>query len=114
MTPLMISSAIVTQNACADSRRCTRECSRLSAMPLIVAVASSGMDRTGDQTGDLLGTGFGDRLFRHLAAAAQHQHPVGDREYVWHAMADQDDGDALVTQPADQIEHLGNLAHRDR
>ena len=36
------------------------------------------------------------------------------REDVGHAVADQHDGDALVAQVADEVQHLGHLAHRDR
>ena len=48
-----------------------------------------------------------------LLAAPHDDDAVGDGEDVGHAVADQDDGDALVAQQADQVEHLGHLAHRD-
>ena len=69
--------------------------------PVIRPVTSSGLD-------------LRDRLLGDLAAAAEHDDAVGDGEDVGHAVADQDDGDALVAQPADEVEDLGDLAHRDR
>ena len=69
--------------------------------PVIRPVTSSGLD-------------WRDRLVGDLAAAAHHHDAVADREDVRHAVADQDDRDALVAQAADQVEHLGDLAHRDR
>ena len=36
-----------------------------------------------------------------------------DREHVGQAVADQDDGDALAPQLADQVEHMLDLAHRE-
>ena len=38
----------------------------------------------------------GDRLVGDLGAAPHHHDPVADREHVGHAVADQDDRDALV------------------
>ena len=49
-----------------------------------------------------------------LRPRRMHDDAVGDREHVGHAVADQHDGDALVAQLADEVQHLGHLAHRDR
>src|SRR5262245_9648380 len=74
---------------------------------------SCGDDGAGDEPGHLLGAGRGHGLVGHLGPAAQHHDAIGHREHVGHAMADQDHGDALVAQPAHQVQHLGDLAHGD-
>ena len=60
------------------------------------------------------GRALRDRLVGHLLAAPQHDDAVGDGEHVGHAVADQHDRDAVVAQAADQVQHLGDLAHADR
>ena len=55
-----------------------------------------------------------DRLRRDHAPAPKHGDPVGDRKHVGHAVADQDDADAVIAQPPDQVQHLRHLAHGDR
>ena len=52
-------------------------------------------------------------LVGDLATAPHHDDPVGDREDVGHAVADENDRDAAVAQLADQVQHLRHLAHRD-
>ena len=54
------------------------------------------------------------RLSATLVAAPQHDDAVGDREDVGHAVADQDDGEPLPPQFADEIENLRHLADGDR
>ena len=56
----------------------------------------------------------GDRLVGDLAAAAQHGDAVAGGEDVGHAVADQDHRVAGGLEPADQVEHLGDLADADR
>src|SRR5258708_1395904 len=122
MTAQMRSSATVTQNAWLASTRWTMPPSRRAppfaagsdALARPVASAASGcMDRPGDEPGYFLRTRLLDRLLGHLAAAAQHQHAVAHGEDVGHAVADQHDGDALVAQASDEVEHLPHLPHRD-
>src|SRR4051794_24041424 len=79
-----------------------------------LSAMSGCMDRSCDETGDLLGRRLGDRLVRDLAAAAHDDHPVADLKYVRHAVADQDDGVALVLEAADQVQNLRHLTHADR
>ena len=55
----------------------------------------------------------GGQLVGDLAAAAHHHDAVADLEDVRHAVADQHDRDALRLHPADEVQHLGHLAHRD-
>src|SRR5215475_3035954 len=101
----MISSATVTQKAwLASTPRQT--CRALGSGRSWAPAMSRGIDRSRDQAGDFLGTGPRDRLFRDPDATAQHQHAVGDGEDVRHAMADQNDGDTIGAQAADQVQDL--------
>src|SRR6476660_4992944 len=64
---------------------------------------------TGDQFDDL-----GDAAVLRLdlggdAAEVQGHHAVGDLRDVVHVVADQDDAEALVGEPADQVEDLARL-----
>ena len=49
-----------------------------------------------------------------LAPRRMTTHAVADGEYIGHAMADENHGDALILQAADEVEDLGDLAHADR
>src|SRR5215471_14016782 len=123
MMTQMIASATVTQNAWLEISVSNSVCSLSDVTSWMVTLpmsalgrpdSSSCMDRSRDQAGDLLGARGGDGFLRHLAAAAQHEDAIGYGEDVGHAVADQHDRDALVAQPADDVEHVGDLAHRDR
>ena len=46
-------------------------------------------------------------------AQTQHLDAVGHLEHLGHVVADQHDGDALVGDPAHQLEHLAGLAHAE-
>src|ERR1700722_48104 len=71
------------------------------------------LDRASNQTGDFLRRTGGDGLVSDLPTPPQHHDPIGDGEDIRHAMADQDDGDALVAQSRDQVQALGDLPYRD-
>src|SRR5690348_4575735 len=78
----------------------TTSCTRTSA---ISVCATSGMlDCPRDQAGHFLRARFGDRFLGDLAAAAKHRHAVGNGEDVGHAVADENDGNALVAEAPDQ------------
>ncbi len=68
---------------------------------MIRPVISSGLVVRGHLVGD-------------LGAAADDDDPVADVEDVGHAVADQDDRDALRLHAADEVEDLRHLADRDR
>ena len=74
------------------------------------AVSMAPVIRPVTSSGELCAIG----LSATLLAAAQHDDAVGHREHVGHAVADQHHRDAVVAQPADQVQHLGHLAHADR
>src|SRR5713226_10067564 len=111
----MMPSATVTQKAWLAIRDSKRLCSLSPVTSCTAMLPISGFDRPGasgcmnrsrDQACDFLGARGGDGFFRHLAAAAEHEDAIGHGEDVGHAVADQHDGDALVAQPADEVEHL--------
>src|SRR5262245_33993850 len=114
-------AAARTQNACRPRTRPTRPWLRAARarsrsldteVPLIAT--SGGADGARDEPGHLFGARGGNGLVGHLGPAAQHDDPVGDREHVRHTVADEHHRDALIAQPADQVQHLGDLAHRYR
>ena len=53
------------------------------------------MDRSRDEARDLLGARCGGRLVGDLGAPPHDHDPVADAEDIRHAVADEDDGDAL-------------------
>src|SRR5262249_47214849 len=121
-------TAMVTQKACLAMSRCRIPgCGRGVALwlamsmirrSLVSRVSPSvlplgGPDRAGDQARHLLRRALMDRLVGDLVAAAHDDDPVGDGEDVGHSVADEDDGDPLVAQPAQQVEDLRYLAHAD-
>src|SRR4051812_40250951 len=80
----------------------------------VVIVSPSGFpDRAGNKTRHLFGRRVGDAFVRDLAAAAQHHEPVAYREDVRDTVTDEDDGDLLILEAADEVEHLGHLPNRD-
>src|SRR5262245_33335678 len=114
------SAAASTQNACRPSARPTSPwvCASIarSRSPGVEwsMAGSGGADRPGDEPRHLLGARGRDGLVGDLGAPAKHDDAVGYREHVRHSVADQHDGDALVAEPAHQVQDLGDLAHRDR
>ena len=54
------------------------------------------------------------RIVGDHRALAQHDDAVADGEDVGQAVADEDDRDALRGQRADELEHVLDLAHRER
>ena len=52
---------------------------------------------------------FGNRLAGNHLAIAEDGHPVGDLEDFFHAMADEQNGDALLTEDTCQFEKLIDL-----
>src|SRR5437868_1387681 len=70
-------------------------------------------DRTGDEPRHLFRRALRDGLVGDLLPAAQHDDAIGDGKDVGHAVADQHDGDRALAQAADEVEHLGHLAHAD-
>ena len=73
----------------------------------------SALDGAGDEAGDFLRRGLGNRLVGDLGAAAQDGDAVADGKQVGHAVADQNDGVIGALQAADQIQHFGDLADAD-
>ena len=68
----------------------------------------------GDQLDDLA---VGDVAGRHLRdhpAQVEAGDAVGDLEHVGHVVADQHDAEALLGQPADEVEHLAGLRDAQR
>src|SRR5437588_7402605 len=59
----------------------------------------------GHQVDDRLGVVLGQRPDRDHLAQAQHGHPVGDGLDVVQVVRDDEDRDALVPEPADEVEH---------
>src|SRR5262245_23276252 len=119
ITTMRASSATVTQKGWLAMVRLNSVCSltpttsEIAAWPMVISW-SGGTDRSCDQAGDFLRRGIGGVLVRNLAAAPQNDDAVGDREYVRHAVADEDDRDALRLQAPDEPQHFGDLPHRDR
>src|SRR5687767_13496956 len=121
----MRKTAIVTQKAWLARTVCSKfgrglsdASSTLGALLTMVIVLrpswSCGSNGSGDQARDLFGRGLADRLVGDLVAAPQDADPIGHGEHVGHAVADQHDGDSLVAKASDEVEHLRDLAHRDR
>src|SRR6185295_14088602 len=112
-------AATETQNVCwltsqLSQLPCARraiDSSRLVLTAMVVRLRR--LDGAGDQARHFFGRARRDRLVGHLAAAPQHDDAIGHREHVGHAVADQHHRDAGLAQAADQVEHLGHLAHAD-
>jgi hypothetical protein len=65
--------------------------------------------------GDSVGHRVGPRGDDGDAAAEPlHMNPVRQTEYVRHVVADQDDGQAVVTKPQNEVEHLARLLDAQR
>ena len=75
---------------------------------------SGRFDGAGDETRDFFGRSLPDRLVGDDLAAPHDRYVVANREDVRHAMADQDHGDTLIAQTANEIEHFSDLTHADR
>ena len=71
--------------------------------------AAAGCDQLDDL--GLVHVGALDR--RGQLTEVEHRDPVRHLEYVQHVVRDEDDGRALVSQPPDEIEHLGGLGHAE-
>ncbi len=54
------------------------------------------------------------RIVRDDLALAQNDDAVTDREHVGQSMADQDDGNAVLLEGADKVEHVLDLPHGER
>src|SRR3954464_3630406 len=72
-----------------------------------------GFDGASDEAGNFFGRARRDRLICNLSTATQDHDAIGDSENVRHAVADQHDRNALVTQLSDKVENFGHLADRD-
>ena len=72
------------------------------------------VEGAGHRADELLDGGVAPRYCGDPLAEAQHLDAVGDLEHLGHVVADQHHGDALVGDPADQLEHLAGLAHAER
>jgi hypothetical protein len=68
--------------------------------------------RCDDQAEDVAVAGLGGRHGAGVPPAAHHHHPLGDREHVLEV--DQDHGDALRTQAADQGQRVARLLRPER
>src|SRR4051812_33995926 len=75
--------------------------------------ASGCMDGSRDKARHFFRTGVLDRLLRHLAAAPHDEDAVCDGEDIGHAVADQDNGNALIAETPDEVEHLRHLPDRN-
>src|ERR1700748_1666766 len=116
-------AAINTQKVWRDKSHVSGLCARLSMLSSSKAVIafpshlarprSCSFDRASDQSGHFLWRSRCDGLVGDLASAAQDDDAVGEREHVRHAMADQDDRQALLAQTPDQVEHFRDLSHAD-
>jgi hypothetical protein len=67
------------------------------------------LDCASDQSGDFLERACRNRLVGDFSAPAQDNDAIRHAEDILHAVADEDDRNALVAQQADQIEDLGDL-----
>src|SRR5579872_2134274 len=125
MTTQITSSAAVTQIDWAPRRRCSADCSCRSSTASIetwspgfeawlVIPASCRLNRASDQPSHFLGRRLFDLFVGDLAAAPHYHHAVANREDVGHSVRDQDDRHARIAQSADEIEHFGDLAYRNR
>src|SRR5438105_1031332 len=110
-----ITMATKTQNTWLFSRAdsqlccfCAIVCSSVTDMALDL------LDSAGDEAGDLLRRTGGDFLVGDLPAPPEYDDPIGHREDVGHAVADEDHRDALIAQAPDEVQHLGHLANRNR
>ena len=73
------------------------------------------IDLAADHVGDgALWRRFIARARRYQASVAKDRDLVGDLEHLLHAMADEEDGDALPFQVADKLEQLLNLVRGER
>ena len=70
--------------------------------------------RAGDGGDDLLVGRLADAEDAVVAAEPQHDDPVGDGHDVGHVVADEDDAEAVLAQPLDEVEHLGGLGDAER
>src|SRR4051812_28759705 len=125
MSPMIATRATVTQKAWVEIVFSKNVSCRTPTTSWMATRANSGeagppagapsgcMDGSRDQPRHLFRAGILDRLLRHLATAPHDEDAVGDGEYVWHAVADQHDGDPLVAKSADQVQHFGYLADGD-
>ena len=68
-------------------------------------------DHVGDRA---LRRRLGARHGRDQPAVAEHRDLVGDLEDLLQPVADEEDGDALVAEVADELEELGDLVRRER
>src|SRR5688572_20671537 len=121
MTTTSTSRATVTQKGWLVMARLKRVCSLTPTTSEIAAWSDStvisrscGTDRSCDESGDLLRRRLHRLFVSHLASAPQNDDPIGHLEHIGHAVADEDDRNALRLQAPDQAEHLGHLADRDR
>ena len=67
------------------------------------------MAGTQDQAEHFRAAGAGGVHLPHLAPAAHHHHPVGDREHVLEIVADDDHRDAALADAADQLQGIARL-----
>src|SRR4029453_15290093 len=117
----MMITARVTQNACLAMIFCHRvgrgranSPSIAGACCVLMRLLLSDPDRAGDEAGHLLRRTLRNRLVGDLVATPEHDNLVGDCEDVGHAVADEHHRHALIAQPLEQFENLGDLAHADR
>src|SRR5579863_4209077 len=75
---------------------------------------SGGGDGAGDEAGHFFGRGRFGPLVGDLLSSPYDDHPMGDRKHVRHAVADENDRDAVFGQAFDEVEHLRHLPDADR
>src|SRR5688572_8947591 len=78
---------------------------------VVSSVAFRGAD---DPRHELLDVVAGGDEFADNATASEHDRPIGHREYVIHAVRDQNHRHAVGLEPADQVEHPPRLAQAKR
>ena len=54
------------------------------------------------------------RLSATFLPPPHDDHAIGNIEDVWHAVTDENNGNALVAKVTDQVKDFGDLPHRNR
>src|SRR3984885_5517250 len=70
--------------------------------------------RADDMGDDRVHAGVSGRIVRDDLTLAQDDDAVADREHVGQAVADQNDGDAILLESADEVEHMLDFPHGER
>src|SRR3984957_6760790 len=70
--------------------------------------------RADDMGDDRVHAGVSGRIVRDDLTLAQHDDAVADREHVSQPVADQDDGNAVLLESTDEVQHMLDLSHGER